>query len=145
MDDPASGLVGDRAYWVSGIEARTRALGTIDVTSGGFGLGRGSGPAATTENGSLAADGITLGTGYDQPDRHNTAPVNLYTREYRHPGPPSPETATDTLTITATNIRSVTIDPQRARVSCRAKLDVKSDGPLSVTLLGCGGQPQAFG
>ena len=26
MDDPASGLVGDRAYWVSGIETRDRAL-----------------------------------------------------------------------------------------------------------------------
>jgi hypothetical protein len=51
----------------------------------------------------------------------------------------------DALTITATNIRSVTIDPQRARVSCHATLDVKSDGPLSVTLLGCPGPPQSFG
>jgi predicted esterase len=146
MDDPGSGLVGDRAYWLSGIESRSRALGTIDVTSGGFGLAAGSGPvAATTENGSVAADGITLGTGYDQPDRHNAAPVNPYTREYRHPGPPSPQAVADALTITATNIRSVTIDPQRARVSCHATLDVKSDGPLSVTLLGCPGPPQSFG
>ena len=50
----------------------------------------------------------------------------------------------DTLTVTAKNIGGLTIDPQRAKVSCNAKLDVKSDGPISITLLGCGG-PQHFG
>ena len=75
MDDPGAGLVGDRAYWVSGIETRDRALGTIDVTSGGFDIG----PAATvrrrtTENESIASDGVNLGSGYDQPDRRYQVP-----------------------------------------------------------------------
>lgn len=73
MDDPGAGLVGNRASWVSGIETRDRALGTIDVISDGF-----------------------------------------------------------------------EIDVARAKVSCDTKVDVTSDGPLSVTLLGCGGAPRTF-
>jgi hypothetical protein len=45
----------------------------------------------------------------------------------------------------AKNIRSIVIDTQRAGVACGAKLDVQTDGPFSVTLLGCGGSPQSFG
>jgi hypothetical protein len=30
-------------------------------------------------------------------------------------------------------------------VSCNAELEVASDGPVSVTLLGCGGPPRTFG
>jgi hypothetical protein len=45
----------------------------------------------------------------------------------------------------AKNIRSIVIDVARARVTCGTKLDVATDGPLSVTLLGCGGAPQTFG
>jgi len=64
MDDPASGLVGDHAYWLSSIETRTRALGTVDVTSGGLGAGQRPVPDAVTEAGSVPSDGITLGTGF---------------------------------------------------------------------------------
>jgi hypothetical protein len=35
-------------------------------------------------------------------------------------------------------VKQVTINPSRARVDCDAQLDVKSDGPLQVTLAGCG-------
>ena len=39
MDDPESGLVGDKAYWLSGIDSRDpQKLGTIDVVSGGQGM-----------------------------------------------------------------------------------------------------------
>jgi hypothetical protein len=145
MDDAYAGLVGNRAYWVSDIEARDKALGTIDVTSAGLGEGPGAVPAVTTENNSIASDGITLGSGYDEPDRHHSLPVNPYTREFRKLGPPAPAPAADSLQIVAKNIRSITIDPARAKVTCSAKLDVQSDGPLSVRLLGCGGAPQTFG
>jgi hypothetical protein len=144
MDDPGSGLVGDRAYWLSGIETRNRALGTIDVTSEGFGVGAAPVPPAAAEDASVASDGIYM-TSYDQPYSHWAFAANPYTREYRHLGSGPAQPASDRLTITATNIGSITIDPQRAKVSCGAKLDVKSDGPLSVTLLGCGGAPQTFG
>lgn len=41
--------------------------------------------------------------------------------------------------IKATKIASVTIDPAAARVDCNVKLDIDSDGPLKVRLLGCAG------
>jgi dienelactone hydrolase len=144
MDDPASGLVGDRAYWLSGIETRDRALGTVDVTSGGFGLGPAAVPPAATENGSIPSNGMYV-TSYDEPYSHWAFPANLYTREYRHPGSGPAQPPADTLTVAAKNIGRLTIDPERARVSCHAKLDVKTDGPITVTLLGCGGAPQQFG
>jgi hypothetical protein len=140
MDDPASGLVGDHAYWLSSIETRTRGLGTVDVTSGGLGGGPRAIASAAMENGTVPSDGITLGTGYDHPDVRNSLPSNPYTREYRHPGAAGAATPSDSLTITATNIRQVTIDPARAHVDCAATMTVTSDGPLSVHLLGCGGE-----
>ncbi|HEY3241553.1 MAG TPA: hypothetical protein VGL92_18475, partial [Acidimicrobiia bacterium] len=144
MDDPGAGLVGNRAYWLSGIETRDQALGTIDVTSGGSGLEPAAVPPAAMENASIPSDGVYLGTGFNQPDHRSSLPANPYTREYRHLGPPSPRAAADTLIIVARNIRTVIIDVQRARVACGAELDVKTDGPLTVTLLGCGGS-QSFG
>ncbi|MGH8998189.1 MAG: hypothetical protein ACRDY7_02220, partial [Acidimicrobiia bacterium] len=143
MDDPGAGLVGDRAYWLSGIETREEALGTIDVTSGGFGRGDREVPDVTTEHNSVASDGVTLGTGFTQPDVRSSLPVNPYTREFRRVSPGPDQAVGNTLTIKATNIGAVTIDPERARVTCDAKLDVETDGPLSVTLLGCGG-PKEF-
>jgi predicted esterase len=143
MDDPGAGLVGNRAYWLSGIETRDRALGTIDVVSGGFDTGPAAG-AKQTENLSIASDGIYLGTGFDQPDQRYALPQNLYTREHRHLGSGPAQTPADALTITAKNIGSLVIDPQRAKVSCNVKLVVNSDGPLTITLLGCGGAPQTF-
>lgn len=145
MDDPGSGLVGNRAYWVSGIETRGRALGTIDVISGGFENGPAGIRQKSTENLTIPSDGIYLGSGFDQADRRYAVPQNPYLREYRHPGSGPAEDPSDTLRITARNIGAIVVDVSRAKVSCNAKLDVTSDGPLSVTLLGCGGAPQTFG
>ena len=144
MDDPGAALVGNRAYWLSGIDTRQRELGTIDVTSGGIGVGAPNVPERSIENATIPSDGITLGGSFDQPYHRSQLPANPYLREFRHlrAGPVVP--ASDSLTITAKNIGSLTIDPQRAKVSCNAKLDVKTDGPLSITLLGCGGAPQTF-
>jgi hypothetical protein len=41
------------------------------------------------------------------------------------------------IVIKAKNIAAITIDPAAARVSCNVKLDIQSDGPLKVTLIGC--------
>lgn len=53
----------------------------------------------------------------------------------RVPGDEQP--TADVLTITATNVSHVTIDVDRARVSCDVDLDVTSDGPLEAELAGC--------
>ena len=144
MDDPGALLVGNRAYWLSAIETRAKdQLGTIDVTSAGFGLGPAPVPPAKTEAGSAPSEGETKSTGFDRPDVQHSSPSNPYIREYRHLGPQPPGQAADKLTIKATNIERLTVDPQRARVSCNAQLDVETDGLVSITLLGCGG-PRDF-
>jgi hypothetical protein len=122
MDDPESGLVGDHAYWLSDIQSRSGELGNIDVQSHGFGL--------TDAPGAPVVTGAGVETG-------STVPVNAYTTEHRTK--PSPVTAPvqNRLDITAQNIRTVTIDPQQAKVSCGADLQVTTDGPLTVQLIGC--------
>jgi hypothetical protein len=125
-DDPQSGLVGNKAYWLGGIETRSpdRTLpGTIDVVSRGFGLA--DAPKAPV----LAGAGVEPGT---------TVPLNAYLTEQRTKPAPLPALAQDRLDITARNIASVTIDRKRARVSCGAQLNVDTDGPLTVRLSGCG-------
>jgi hypothetical protein len=61
-----------------------------------------------------------------------------YTEQSKSWGPVPKTSAIDVLEIEATNVKQVTIDPSRAKVDCDAQLDVKSDGPLQVTLAGCG-------
>jgi len=126
MDDPASGLVGDHAYWLSGIATRSTdptEVGTIDVVSEAFGLKDApTAPVVTTA-------GEEAGT---------TVPLNPYTSESRTPLPAVPTLARNRLDITATNIRSVTIDPKQAKVSCSVTFNVTTDGPLTVHLIGCG-------
>jgi hypothetical protein len=125
-DDPQSGLVGNKAYWLSGIETRstdTTQLGTIDVISRGFGLA--DAPVAPV----LTGAGIEPGT---------TVPLNSYTTEQRVRPAPLAAVALDRLDITASNIATVTIDRRRAGVSCNAVLNVVTDGPLTVRMSGCG-------
>jgi predicted esterase len=123
MDDPASGLVGDKAYWVSNIQTHSRDLGTIDVVSHGRGL---QDPATPAKQTTVGSENGTFG------------PVNPYVREYRHLGAPTAAEKADALDITATNIRAITIDPKRAGVTCNARLHVVADSPLAVKMLGCG-------
>jgi len=127
MDFPKVGTVADHAYWLSGMKLRDAAgdapLGTIDVRSHGFGVADPS--AGSTQHG-----GGTLGPG--------TLGQLPFTEQSKAWGKAASEAKLDRLEITATNVRTVTIDPTRARVDCDAQLVVKSDGPLSVTLAGCG-------
>ena len=67
-----------------------------------------------------------------------TVPLNPYTTETRTPKPTLDAALADELKITATNISEITIDPRKAQVSCSVDLQVKTDGPLTVHLVGCG-------
>ncbi|OLM15881.1 MULTISPECIES: hypothetical protein [unclassified Pseudonocardia] len=123
MDDPGSGLVGDHAYWLSGIASRDpQQLGTIDVVSRGQGITEAPVPAPQREIGQ------TEGT---------FSPVNPYLREYRHLDEPVDAGAEDVLEVRSAGVGAVTVDPERAGVSCDARLDVHTDGPLTVMLDGC--------
>jgi hypothetical protein len=119
--------VADHAYWLSRMSVRDASgdapFGTIDVRSRGFGVGD-STPGATQHGGGALGPG-TLG-------------FLAYTEQSKAWGPVPKASAIDVLEINAKNVKQVTINPARARVDCDAQLDVKSDGPLAITLSGCG-------
>jgi hypothetical protein len=133
MDFPEMGAPANHAYWLSGLTLRNSSgdapRGTIDVRSEGFGTG--DPVAGPTQHGAGALTGGTL-------------PAIAYTSQSRQWGPVPPALVRNRLDINAKNISALTIDPSRARVTCGAALNVTTDGPVSVTLAGCG-RTQAFG
>jgi hypothetical protein len=124
-NEPDVGLNADHAYWLSGLELRdtsvTPPIGTIDVFSHGFGVG--DPPAAPTQFASGEYQGTTgLKPWESQSKSWGAAPAIPVANR---------------VDIVATNIRAVTIHPERARVDCNAVVNVQSDGPITVTLAGC--------
>jgi hypothetical protein len=127
MNFKGVGTVANHAYWLSGLRVRDAAgdapFGTIDVRSHGFGVGDPV-PGATQHSAGALGPGTLGELGFtEQSKAWEKAPA---------------ESAIDVLDVRATNVSRVTINPGRARVDCDAQIDVKSDGPLAVTLAGCG-------
>ncbi len=133
---PEYGILGDHAYWVSGVTIRSplhtstngHPEGQIDVLSHGFGS---SDPVAS---GSQPGTGTLTGG--------NMGPLS-YASLTQTWGPATPAPASDAVDVSATNIATATIDPSRAHVDCNAKLNVTTDGPLTLTLAGCSRTVQA--
>jgi hypothetical protein len=136
MDFAADGTTAGHAYWLYGVTLRdpsgSAPLGTIDVRSEGFGL---ADPVpGETEHGAGALTGGQI-------------PAIPYTSQSKSWAPAQSAPAQDTLDINATNVSAVTIDAKRAKVNCKAHLNVVTDGPLTVTLADCNGvksTPQSF-
>jgi hypothetical protein len=136
MDFAADGTTAGHAYWLYGVTLRdpsgTAPLGTIDVRSEAFGL---ADPVpGETEHGAGALTGGQI-------------PAIPYTSQSKSWSPAQSAPAQDTLDINATNVSAVTIDAKRAKVNCKAHLNVVTDGPLTVTLADCNGvksTPQSF-
>jgi predicted esterase len=122
FDSPATGTVGDHAYWVSQVRAADPSRpGRVDVRSLGF--GRGDPPAAaTTGSGILTAGNLGSLPFLSRATTWGDAP-----RVRRR----------NRLEIGATNIASLTIDAHRARVRCSAQVAVLSATPVRVRLAGC--------
>jgi hypothetical protein len=120
-NQPRLGLDAHHAYWLSDMRLRDRESnsGTIDVFSHGLGL---SDPRALERR---------TGTG-SMPSGHT------YMFQAREWGIPATQTPANRLDIEAENVRSVTIDPLRAKVDCDADMSVTTDGRLTVRLAGCG-------
>jgi hypothetical protein len=60
-----------------------------------------------------------------------------FDRETKTWGPAPAAPVKNALDITATNVSQVTIDGKRAKVSCHPKLNITSDGPITVTVADC--------
>ena len=99
--------------------------------------GRVSGP--TEPSGSGSAGATITGT----VNGGNHGPM-AYVERSQSWGPTPSAPVRDALDVDATNVSQATIDPRRAHVACGATLNVTTDGPLTLTLAGCG-RTQNFG
>ena len=131
---PATGDVADHAYWVSGVALRdgsgTAPLGTVDVRSQALRRRRpDAGP--TTQHGAGTLTGGNLGRS------PFTSQARRGARRRRRP-------SANRLDITATNVSASRSTRSGRGVSCKAQLNVTSDGPLTVKLAGCN-QSRQFG
>jgi hypothetical protein len=124
------GVVGNHAYWVSGLTLRSLSHtasngdpeGSFDAVSHGFGVGDPVASALKVGTGSLTG-------GYMGPIQYAS-----FTKTW---GPVPAAPRADSIDITATNIATATIDPARADVNCKVALHITSDGPISVVVAGC--------
>jgi hypothetical protein len=122
------GLVGDHAYWVSGLTLRSAkdAAGNpdaeIDAISRGFGTGD---PKASG-----------LKTGIGQLTGGYMGPIQYASFKQTWGATPSAPRANE-IDVSATKLAAATIDVARAHVSCQAKIKITTDGPVAITLAGC--------
>jgi pimeloyl-ACP methyl ester carboxylesterase len=121
--EDSTAVVADHAYWISGLQPRGKGDATVDVFSEGF--GQGIPPVEPVQEGAGALTGGEI-------------PALAYVSRTQAWGPAPAAPARDELVITAKNLATMTIDVARARVTCGVKLDVQTDGPLAITLGGCG-------
>jgi hypothetical protein len=122
-DNAKATTVADHAYWLSALRVRKAGLGTVDAVSGAFGL-----KDAPVLNMLYGASVLTGGE----------IPAMPFVSRSQQWGPFGKAPKADALQLTVTNLRSLTIDVARAGLTCAAKLTVKTDGPVAVTLGGCG-------
>jgi pimeloyl-ACP methyl ester carboxylesterase len=121
-DHPNLGLVADHAYWVSAVKLRGGDSGQFDARSAGF--GRGDPAASTTQLGTGTLNGGSLGS-------------ILFDSRAKTWGAAPAAARSDTIEVTAKNVRSAAISVGRARVSCNVKLNISTDGPIDIAIPGC--------
>jgi len=132
INQPDYGLNADHAYWISGLTLRdnpantapldTLSLGQIDAFSHGFGL----------------ADAAALPTQYAPCliDGGTTIPVMPCIGQSKDWTEPAPQAVADRLDLNTTNIGAVTINVDRAKLSCNPLVNLDSDGPVVITFVG---------
>ncbi len=127
-DSKRAGAIADHAYWLSGLRVAEGAeFGTIDVHSEGF--GRADAPVAE----------VVAGTGFLSGGSRGPTP---YTSQTRDPEKPVAAKRRNRLVFESTDVATVTVDPKRARVNCKAKLDLAQAPGLTVRLRGCRSGPR---
>jgi hypothetical protein len=122
-DSAGAGMVSNHAYWLSGLTPRSKGDATVDVLSKAFGQGVPAVQPVQQSGGALTGGEI---------------PAMVYVERSQSWGPTPKAARRNQLVITAKNLRSLTIDIARARVTCGVKLIVHTDGPLTIRLPACG-------
>ena len=118
-------VVADHAYWLSGLTLADpdAGVGEVEVHSGATGTGR-PGAVAVTQGGGVLTGGQNQAMPYI---RRDVMAVEA-----------SAGSPADRLEVTASNIATITVDPERAGVTCDAEVVIDSETPVEVTLEGCG-------
>jgi hypothetical protein len=116
-------VTADHVYWISDLRKRGKGNATIEVLSRGFGEGIPRVKPVKEGGGALTGGEI---------------PALAYVSRAQSWGKTPTAPRRDALVIHAKNLRRMTIDVRRARVTCGATLHVHTDGRLAVTLAGCG-------
>jgi pimeloyl-ACP methyl ester carboxylesterase len=122
-DNVKATTVADHAYWLSSLRPRKTGDGIVDAVSGAFGVTDAKVQPVQTGAGVLTGGEI---------------PAMAYVSRSQQWGPFGHAPAADSLRLTLTNLQSMTVDMARAGLTCGAQLIVKTDGPVTVTLAGCG-------
>ncbi len=127
MDFPGAGTVADHAYWLSGLKLRDGSgeapLGEVDARSAAFGWGDPK-PKPTQHT-----EGVLTGGNFA---------AMPYTEQSRDWGKRPHAKRGDILHLDVENLSRAVVHVHRARLSCHPKLDVTTDGPVTVKLAGCG-------
>ena len=127
MSDPLNGLEADHAYWLSNLRLRDASgglpLGRIDAFSRAFGVTDSATSATQRGLGIFAGSATTPGLPYLYQSKSWTAAAK--------------QDPANQIDITTTNIAAVTIDAQRAHLSCHPVIRLHSDGPVSVRIVNC--------
>jgi pimeloyl-ACP methyl ester carboxylesterase len=128
-DSALARTVADHAYWIAGLQPRSTGDATVDAVSQAFGVGDAAVLPLAHGAGALTGGEI---------------PAMAYMSRTQAWGPTPLAPKRNVLVVTATNLAAVTVDVARARLTCAVDLVVHTDGPLDVTLGGCG-RTQHFG
>ncbi len=122
-DNATAKSVGDHAYWVSGLRTRKAGTGQVDAVSRARGAADPLVQPVATSGGALTGGEL---------------PALPYVSRTQAWGPGNRTTKADRLELTLENLRTVTIDVERAGLTCRTAVTAKTDGPVEVVLAGCG-------
>lgn len=122
MDFPSVGMLADSVYWLSDLRSRDGNPGEIDAVSEGFGVS--DAPVRATVLGAGVLSGGNL-------------PGIAFFRQSRDWGEVPAATTADQLHLRLRNIATLTVHPERARLSCAATLQIETDGPVEIRFAGC--------
>jgi hypothetical protein len=123
LDVPRYGLTAGHAYWLSSLTPRVPgAEAQIDAVSKEFGIG------------DPAPSALSLGLGTLAGGHMGPLQYASFTRTW---GAAPRTRRADEIDVHATGLASAAIDVRRAHADCHVVVNVTSDGPLRIRLLGC--------
>ncbi len=128
---PSLGIVGDHAYWISGVTLSSQSHtnsstgdpeAEIDAFSHGFGVGDPVASATQLGHGTLTGG--------------NFGPLQ-YASTSKMWGSTPASSRGDTIDIKAVNVATASIAVRRAGVDCKVTLNITTDSPVTISLPGC--------